>query len=207
MIKGRMQKTILLIYSILSLFLGIAIGLTIYYSFLPFIFDKSNLPFPYLMSVRVDEIVKQPFVYVDNVAYSIRSLTGNLVIKTRSIPANILLSLNIFLLWGSVVAGIFLIRKILRNIYSNRFFNQANIALTRLVGLMIIFIPFIRFVLQLIIVKMINDTPAVLVINGLRISKGFNFSFSTLLLGIFIYIFAHIFNEGFRLKQENDLTV
>lgn len=194
-------------YSLLSLLLGITIGLTIYYSVLPLIFDEHVIPRPAYMQVTVDEMVKRPFMKIDNVSYNIRGLAGSLIINTDSLPVNILMSIISFLQWGGIVMGLFLIRKILLNIYSGLFFDKHNTIYTKIIGMMIIGIPFIKFLVQFLIFKIIYEAPFLQKINGFQLDKKPDISFSTLLLGVFVYIFSQIFNEGFRLKQENDLTV
>ena len=162
--------------------------------------------------VRLEPISKTTSFVVNN-NYLIGDIRGRLTILNQTTLLMVLNNLVPTLIFGSWTYGIFLLRKIIKNVHDGNHFVSANVKYTRIIALLMMIVPHIQALLQNIFV---NSLPQNLVIDGMKVTRylagSINiFSFSLIpdyiLLGLIIFVFAEVFKEGENLKQENDLTV
>lgn len=203
------------VYSLLSISYGAGIALLIVYFFLFLfsIFTNTEMPVLYDLDVHISQSVKIPDNVVSNSQYILNTQTAEIVILNPTLYVKLLGMLLTLLTWGGFTYGIVLLRKLIKNIHKNLQFCSANIRYTRLIGWMIIIIPHLIVLIKNIIISTI---PGNTVIEGFRISRqisGFIQIFSLavvpeyILFGFVVIVFAEVFKEGNRIKQENDLTV
>jgi hypothetical protein len=197
-------------YSFLSIGLGMALTATILSAILPIIFSFSNTKMPgwYGFMVRLE-----PTTPIINNDFLIGEIIGRLTILNQTQLVMILNNVIPILIFGSLSYGIYLLRKIIKNVHEGNHFVDVNVKNTRIIALLIMIVPHIQILLENIIV---NSLPHNLIINGMKVSRILTgpiniFSLSIVpdyvLLGLIIFIFAEIFKEGKNLKEENDLTV
>lgn len=201
-------------YSLLSIALGMTLTVTILSVILPIVFAISHTEMPgwFDIMVRLEPIAKSASSVVNN-DYSIGGIEGRLIILSHTELVIILNNLVPILIFGSWTYGIYLLRKIIKNVHQGDHFVSANVKNMRIIALLIMLVPHVQVLLQNIIVK---SLPQNLIIEGMRVSRisagPVNiFSFSLIpdyiLLGFIIFVFAEVFKEGKNLKEENDLTV
>ncbi len=201
-------------YSLLSIALGMTLTVTILSVILPIVFAISHTEMPgwFDIMVRLEPIAKSASSVVNN-DYSIGGIEGRLIILSHTELVIILNNLVPILIFGSWTYGIYLLRKIIKNVHQGDHFVSANVKNMRIIALLIMLVPHVQVLLQNIIV---NSLPQNLIIEGMRVSRisarPVNiFSFSLIpdyiLLGFIIFVFAEVFKEGKNLKEENDLTV
>jgi hypothetical protein len=197
-------------YSLLSIALGMTLAATILSVILPIIFSLSGTRMLgwFGLIVRLESI--SPLVNND---YLIGGIQGRLTILNQTTLMMILNNLIPILIFGSWTYGIYLFRKIIKNVHEGNHFASSNVKNMRIIALLIMIVPHIQVLLQNIIV---NSLPQNLIIEGMRVSRILAgpvniFSFSLIpdyiLLGLIIFVFAEVFKEGKNLKEENDLTV
>lgn len=201
-------------YSLLSIALGMTLAATILSVILPIIFSLSGTRMPgwFGLIVRLEPISKSTSSSI-NSDYLIGGIQGRLTILNQTTPMMILNNLIPILIFGSWTYGIYLFRKIIKNVHDGNHFASSNVKKMRIIALLIMIVPHIQVLLQNIIV---NSLPQNLIIEGMRVSRILTgpvniFSFSLIpdyiLLGLIIFVFAEVFKEGKNLKEENDLTV
>ncbi len=201
-------------YSLLSIALGMTLTVTILSVILPIVFAISHTEMPgwFDIMVRLEPIAKSASSVVNN-DYSIGGIEGRLIILSHTELVIILNNLVPILIFGSWTYGIYLLRKIIKNVHQGDHFVSANVKNMRIIALLIMLVPHVQVLLQNIIV---NSLPQNLIIEGMRVSRIsagpvniFSFSLipNYILLGFIIFVFAEVFKEGKNLKEENDLTV
>jgi hypothetical protein len=206
------RSSTLTIYSGLSVFWGGTLGLSaLYVVFLILILFKiTPMPLDYGLNVRLEPIVK---INEINNGYSLVNLEGKLICFDPGLGISVLLGLIPVLVWTSVSYAVFLLRKILKNVYNGNHFNSENIKYTKILAYLIIIVPHIIVIMQNIA---LSTLPQKLSIHSMEVKKLVSgpiqiFNFVVLphyiLLGAVIYVFAEVFKVGNVLKQENDLTV
>lgn len=145
--------------------------------------------------------------------YTISNLMGNVNIWRPSFFVSILGNSIPVILWGSICCGVFLLRRILGNVYHGKHFAKENVRNMRIIGWMIIIIPHVLGLMRNVV---INTIPFGTFINGHlinRFSGGivqmFSFAFyqEAIFAGLIVFVFAEVFKEGVKIKEENDLTV
>jgi hypothetical protein len=201
-------------YSLLSIALGMTLTVTILSVILPIVFSISRTEMPtwFDLMVRLEPISKSTSSLVNN-NYLIGDIRGRLTILNQTTLLMILNNLVPTLIFGSWTYGIFLLRKIIKNVHEGNHFVSSNVKNMRIIALIMMIVPHIQVLLQNIFV---NSLPQNLIIDGMKVSRVlagpiniFNFSLipDYILLGLIIFVFAEVFKEGENLKQENDLTV
>lgn len=210
---SQKPKKSFIAYSILSIGFGMSLSATILSLVLPIIFIVSNAEMPtfFDLAVRMDPASSTGILA--NGDYSVSGLYGNLTIFNPSTLVCIMSVLIPVIVSGSFSYGIFLFRKVIKNVYEGNHFLKENANYIRIIALMVIIVPHVNLLLKNLIV---DSLPTNLVLNGFELSKVFvgpvnMFSFSIvpeyILLGLLLFIFADVFKVGNRLKEENDLTV
>ena len=199
------------IYSMLSFVYGIAVASTLLSLFFMVVYlvtgssvvvwsgIKVELEFA---SKEVSEVVHNQFI---------SRLYGDLAIISTS-RVNMILAATIpILVSSSITLGIFLLRKVFKNIHEGNYFIPTNKRIMYQLAFLCILVPIIVEFLKKIIVSNLANT---MVQNGLIVKSqnwfiGWeNLFFSQyLLLSIFFILFANVFTEGVKIKEEIDLTV
>lgn len=201
-------------YSFLSIAFGITLTLTILFVILPIVFSitRTEMPGWFDLKVRLEPVSKSTSSTM-NTDFLITGIQVRLSILHQTKILMILKNLIPILIFGTWTYGIFLLRKIIKNVHDGNHFESINVKNTRIIALLIIVTPHIQVLLQNIIV---NSLPQNLIIEGMKVSRIlpgpiniFNFSLvpEYILLGLIFFVFAEVFKEGENLKQENDLTV
>lgn len=201
-------------YSLLSVALGTTLAVTVLSVILPIAFwlTRTEMSGWFDLMVRLEPISKSISSSV-NSDYLIGGIQGRLTILNQTTLLMLMNSLIPILIFGSWTYGIFLLRKIIKNVHEGNHFASANVKNMRIIALIMMIVPHVQVLLQNIIV---NSLPKNLIIDGMKVSKILAgpvniFSFSLIpdyiLLGLIIFVFAEVFKEGTNLKQENDLTV
>lgn len=201
-------------YSFLSIAFGMTLTATILSLILPLVFfiTRTEMPGLFDLMVRLEPVSKLTYSVV-HTDYFITGLQGKLTIHNQT---TLLIVMNNFipiLIFGSWSFGIYLLRKIIKNVYEGDHFVHANVKNMRIIALLLMIVPHIQVLLQNVIV---NSLPPNLIVEGMKVSRILAgpvniFSFSLIpdyiLLGLIIFVFAEVFKEGKNLKEENDLTV
>ena len=197
-------------YSLLSIGLGIALATLFLSVTLPIIFSLSGTKMPGWFGLVVRLEPTHPLV---NNEYLVGGIQGKLIIINQSKLAMILNNLIPILIFSSLTYGIYLFRKIIKNVHEGNHFASVNVKNTRIIALLFLIVPHIQVLLQNII---LNSLPQNLIIEGMKVSRILAgpiniFIFSLIpdyiLLSLVVFVFAEVFKEGENLKQENDLTV
>jgi len=201
-------------YSLLSIGLGMTLTGTILSIILPIVFSISRTEMPswFDLMVRLEPISKSTSPVVNN-DFLIGGIEGRLTMLNQTKLIMILNSLIPILIFGSWSYGIYLLRKIIKNVHEGNHFASSNVKNMRIIALLMMIVPHVQVLLQNVIV---NSLPQNLIIDGMKVSRIlagpiniFNFSVipEYILLGLIIFVFAEVFKEGKNLKEENDLTV
>ena len=201
-------------YSLLSIGFGMTLTVTILSVILPIVFSITSTEMPgwFGLMVRLEPISKSIPSAVSN-EYLIGKIEGRLTILHQAPLVIILNNLIPILIFGSWTYGIFLLRKIIKNVHERNHFVSSNVKNMRIIALLIMIVPHIQVLLQNVIINSLSQN---LIIDGMKVSRVLAgpiniFSFSLIpdyiLLGLIIFVFAEVFKEGENLKQENDLTV
>ncbi len=197
-------------YSLLSIGLGIALATLFLSVTLPIIFSLSGTKMTGWFGLVVRLEPTHPLVNND---YLVGGIQGKLIIINQSKLAMILNNLIPILIFSSLTYGIYLFRKIIKNVHEGNHFASVNVKNTRIIALLFLIVPHIQVLLQNII---LNSLPQNLIIEGMKVSRILAgpiniFIFSLIpdyiLLSLVVFVFAEVFKEGENLKQENDLTV
>lgn len=202
-------------YSFLSIAWGGSLAATALYIGLPIysFIMSSPLPIWYDLKVRITPPVEVVNSFSGNNNYSLDLSSANIMIMNPSLLTEILGMFLPIIMWSSITLGIFLLRKIIRNVHDGKQFCIENIKYTRWIAWIIIIIPHLMNLIKNIL---INSIPANTIVNGFKIHKQIsgpiqvlNFALvpEYILLGMIIFVFAEVFKEGNKIKQENDLTV
>ena len=210
--SSKLKKSFIA-YSILSIGLGMSLSATLLSLVLPIIFIVANAEMPTFFDLAVRLNLAAGSGIIANGDYSVHGLYGNLTILNPTTLVSIMSGLIPVIISGSFSYGIFLFRKVIKNVYEGNHFLKENAKYIRIIALMVIIIPHVNLLLKNLI---FDSLPTNLVLNGFELSKALVgpvniFSFSIvpeyLLLGLLLFIFADMFKVGNRLKEENDLTV
>ena len=202
-------------YSFLSILLGASALLFLVWLGLLLwgIFTGSTLPSWYDLWVELIPVTINPNSSGSTGNYSIGEMIGNISIWNPAMFISILSNLIPPILWGSICYGVYLLRKIIRNVDLDNHFASENVKYMRIIGWMVIIVPHIKILLQNII---IGSIPFKTVINGMEIHRRISgpvqiFSFAlvpeVIVIGLLVFVFAEVFKAGKNLKEENDLTV
>lgn len=209
------KKSSLFAYSLLSIASGVTLMLTILSVILPIIFSltKTEMPGWFGLMVRLEPISKAtpPVINHD---YIITGIQGRLtILHHQTIAVMILNTLISIIIFGSLSCGIFLLRKIIKNVHEGEHFIDSNVTNTRIIALLLILVPYIVMLLKNIILSslpynlIVREMKVVNVLGGPVNSIVINLFHDYMLPGLILLVFAEVFKEGKRLKQENDLTV
>jgi hypothetical protein len=197
-------------YSILSITLGMTLAAAILSVILPIIFSFSGTKMPGWFGLVVRLEPTHPFANND---YLIGGIQGRLTILNQNTRIMILNNLIPILIFGSLTYGIFLLRKVIKNVHEGNHFASVNVKNMRIIALLFLIVPHIQVLIQNII---LSSLPQNLIIEGMKVSRILAgpiniFAFSLIpdyiLLSLIVFVFAEVFKEGENLKQENDLTV
>ena len=210
----KKKKISLSAYSLLSISLGMALAATALSIMLPIIFTltKTEMPGWFGLTVRLEPIAESKLV-VANGDFLLTGIQGRITALHQSTVLMILNNLIPIMVLGSWAYGIYLIRKIIKNVHEGKHFMSVNVKYMRTIALLIIIIPHLQALLQNIIV---SSLPKDLVVEGMKVSRILAgpvnvFSFSLIpeyvLVGLIVFVFSEVFKQGNILKEENDLTV
>ncbi len=201
-------------YSLLSIGFGMSLTGTVLSVVLPIIFSISHIEMPNWvgLQVRLEPIAKSISSVVKN-GYVIGGIEGKLTAVNPTTMVMILSSIIPVLILSSMSYGIYLLRKIIKNVYEGNHFDITNVKNMRLIALLIIIVPHVQVLLQNIIIAAM---PKGLIIDGMKVSTVLAgpiniFPVSVMpeyiLFGLIVFVFAEVFKEGKHLKEENELTV
>lgn len=201
-------------YSLLSIGFGMTLTGTVLSVVLPIIFSISHIEIPSWvgLQVRLEPIAKSISSVVKN-GYVIGGIEGRLTMVNPTTMVMILSNIIPVLILSSMSYGIFLLRKIIKNVYEGNHFDITNVKNMRLIALLIIIVPHVQVLLQNIIIA---SMPKELIIDGMKVSTVLAgpiniFPVSVIpeyiLFGLIVFVFAEVFKEGKHLKEENELTV
>lgn len=198
-------------YSALSVFLGATGLLTLLSVALPllFLFDGQSMPTWFGLTVRL----QLPVSEVKRIAeanYSVYPIWGELTIINSSRAIELLSALIPILAFSSLTYGIYILRKLLKNIYVGNYFLKENKRVMYTLGALCIIIP---YVIKMIHLAVLSSLPKDLVVDGMKVIPSQLPSLSGGIInpyffaGMLLIILADVFSEGKKLKEENDLTV
>ncbi|MBI5808541.1 MAG: DUF2975 domain-containing protein [Ignavibacteriales bacterium] len=200
------------IYSLLSILTGMSGFVTILTALLPiFSFLKGEKP-PTLYGINISIEVQKTGEYVNrSVDFFIHNMKGNLIIINPSTFVAIIGTLIPFLIFSAATLVLLLLRKLFKNVYAGNYFVFTNRKIMYQIASICILVPIIVGVLKKII---LDSFPADSIINDLKInlpgifSEIINSLFPEyLLLGLLFILFANVFREGEKMKEEIDLTI
>lgn len=207
--KKKTGTSVVGAYSMLSIFFGGLIAITLLQIglFLLGIFSSGGfLPTsPNGMEVTLNP--NEVEVWTDQSSkYSVFGIEGILTVFEPNMPVFICSNLIPISVYASLLAIVFMIRKIIGTIHKGNPFTVKNGNRIRIISLLIIFVPLFVALLRYIIKVNLPDD---LAINGMGIAMhAFRFDFmTTLTLGLIVMAIGEVFVAGAKLKQENDLTV
>lgn len=199
------------VYSLLSVLMGISGASTIISVLMPvlFLITGSSMPISFGMKVSLETPNEGNMALSSG--YIISQINGDLLILHESTLNVILTSLVPILIFGSVTLSLFLLRKVFKNVYDGNYFLPQNRKIMYQVAALCIIVPVVSNLLKRVVLM---SLPAGLMINGMKVKLPDNFGgwsevfFSEyIVLGFFFILFARVFNEGAKLKEEVDLTV
>ncbi|KAF0151131.1 MAG: hypothetical protein FD143_2236 [Ignavibacteria bacterium] len=198
-------------YSVLSVLLG-SFGLaTVLSVLIPLLFLFSGESLPSWIGLIVQ--LELPASEVKRIAqsnYSIFPIWGELTISHPNRLNEILSALIPILAFGSISYGIYLLRKLLKNIYEQNYFAKENKNIMYTLGTLCIAIPYIVKQLQFAVAA---SLPKDIIVDGMKILSAHHPGIAEAILspyfcaGMLLIIFADVFKEGKKIKEENDLTV
>ncbi|MEW6653143.1 MAG: DUF2975 domain-containing protein [Bacteroidota bacterium] len=207
----RSNFKISLSYSILSILLG-AFGLgTVLSIIVPMLGLFSGVSLPTLFGLEVR--LALPASEVKRIAeanYSVFPIWGELTIFNTSKLNELLSALIPILASVSITYGIYLLRKLLENIYEQNYFAKENKNIMYTLGALFIIIPYIIKLIQFAVVV---SLPKDLVVDGMKVMPAHHPSITEAIIspyffaGMLLIILADVFSEGRKLKEENDLTI
>jgi hypothetical protein len=210
--SSKLKKSFIA-YSILSIGLGMSLSATLLSLVLPVIFIVSNVEIPTFFDLAVRLNPAAGTGILANGDYFVSGISGNLTIINPTTLVSIISGSIPIIIFGSVSYGIFLFRKVIKNVHEGNHFLKENVKYIRIIALLVIIVPHVQVLLKNLI---IDSLPKNLVLNGFELGKVLVgpvniFSFSIvpdyILLGLLLLIFADVFKVGNRLKEDNDLTV
>jgi hypothetical protein len=202
-------------YSFLSVLFGASATIFLVWSgmFVWKIAGGKVLPVWFDLTAKLKYAVPSYYSNFQAGTYTISEFTGNVNIWRPSFIVSILGNMIPVILWGSMCYGVFLLRKILQNVYQGKHFAEDNVNNMKIIGWMVIIVPHVMGVLRNFV---IGSIPAGTFINGMMIKRFVSgpiqfFSFvlipEVIVVGLIVFVFAEVFKEGSIIKQENDLTV
>jgi hypothetical protein len=197
------------VYSLLSLLLGMTGLMALTSLVFPIITLIISDPLPAWYGLPVQ--LTLPASEVKRIAdtnYSIFPIWGELAIYHMNLLNSVLSGLIPFFVFGSFAYVIYLLRKLLKNIYDEKYFLPENRRIMFTIGtLSIIVPPIIKMIQKAILLSLPKD----LVVDGMKVVNpggiGVFDSIEYLILGLFFFVLADVFREGKKLKEEHDLTV
>jgi len=198
-------------YSILSFLLGATGLLALLSIIIPLLFIIDRQPMPTWLGLVVR--LELPMSEVKRIAdsnYSIFPIWGELTIFHTSRLNEIMSALIPFLAFSSITYGVYILRKLLKNIYDGNFFAKENKTIMYTLGTLCIIIP---FVIKQIQFALMASLPKDLIVDGMKVIPSHLPSISEGIInpyffaGMLLIILADVFSEGRKLKEENDLTV
>lgn len=206
--KKKTGTAVVSAYSMLSIFSGGLIAITLLQIglFLLGIFTPGEF-LPAFSGMEVTMYPNEVEVWTDQSSkYSVFGIEGILTVFEPNMPVFICSNLIPISVYASLLAVVFLIRKIIGTIHKGNPFTVKNGNRIRIISLLIIFVPLFVALLRYIIKVNLPDD---LAINGMGIAMhAFRFDFmTTLTLGLIVMAIGEVFVAGAKLKQENDLTV
>ncbi len=198
-------------YSALSVLLGATGLLAVLSIIIPllFIIDGQSMTTWLGLVVRL-ELPTSEVKRIADSNYSIFPIWGELTIFHTSRLNEIMSALIPFLAFSSITYGIYLLRKLLRNIYEKNFFAKENKTIMYRLGALCIIIP---YVIRMIKFAVMASLPKDLIVDGMKVIPSHSPSISGGIInpyffaGMLLIILADVFSEGKKLKEENDLTV
>lgn len=198
-------------YSALSVLLGATGLLTVLSIIIPllFIIDGQSMPTWLGLVVRL-ELPTSEVKRIADANYSIFPIWGELTIFHTSRLNEIMSALIPFLAFSSTTYGVYLLRKLLKNIYEKNFFAKENKTKMYTLGALCIIIP---HVIRTIKFAVMASLPKDLIVDGMKVIPSTAPSISEGIInpyffaGMLLIILADVFSEGRKLKEENDLTV
>lgn len=198
-------------YSALSVLLGATGLLTVLSIIIPllFIIDGQSMPTWLGLVVRL-ELPTSEVKRIADSNYSIFPIWGELTIFHTTRLNEIMSALIPFLAFSSLTYGVYLLRKLLKNIYEKNFFAKENKTIMYTLGTLCIIIP---YVIKMIQYAVMAGLPKDLIVDGMKVIPTHAPSLSNGIInpyffaGMLLIILADVFSEGRKLKEENDLTV
>lgn len=204
--------SLLSVYSLLSILGGMSGFVTIITIITPLIsLLKGERPLIWYGIHISIEIPKTGESINSPVYFLIKNTRGDLIILNSPAFTAVIGALIPFLIFSAVTIALLLLRKLFKNVYAGNYFVFTNRKIMYQIASICILVPIIVGVLKKII---LDSIPADSIINGLKINLPGIFSiiidslFSEyLLLGLLFILFANVFREGEKMKEEIDLTV
>jgi hypothetical protein len=215
------KKVITITYSILSFLWGISVAGVAVALFSIFFIYTNHPSIHSLVSIPVTLELKQGLVQTTSdtnfMPYERITLNkktyGSVTLNTPSIYQKSLVALGLLLTFLGVFICVHLLRRVIKSIYDGNEFNRKNISDLKLLAYLVMWLPFLYSILKsLLQFSAIKELKFILLakeeafkfMNGVSIDYNF---FLFIVLGGIIYILAAVFETGYQLKQENDLTV
>jgi hypothetical protein len=212
---GFRNSSTFIAYSFLSVAFGASFCISIVWVGILFwvIVTGTEMPAWYSLTVKLNAVLVNPSSNRFATGFTLGDVYGNLVVLHPTRFISFLSNLIPVMLYGSICYGIFLLRKIIKNVDNGNHFAYKNVKHTRIIGWLIMLVPHIVILTKNVI---FNIIPNKTIINGLQIERTVNgpiqiFNFALLpeiiFAGLLVFIFAEVFKAGKTLKEENDLTV
>jgi len=154
-----------------------------------------------------------PGVYESSHGYSLINIEGVLRVEDPTFWISVISFIIPIMMWSSFSYGVFLLRRIIKNVFNGNHFAEVNVRYTRIIALLVILVPHVITIMRN---TLFSALPQKLIINGMEIYRMiyapvqiFNFVImpGIILTGLIVLVLAEIFKEGGAIKQENDLTV
>lgn len=155
----RKKNVSLSAYSFLSIALGMTLSAAVLSLILPIIFTlaKTEMPGWFGLTIRLEPVAKSTHVIARN-DFLITGIQGTITVLHQSTVLMILNNFIPIMVFGSWTYGIFLIRKIVKNVHEGEHFTGINVKYMRTIALLIIIIPHVQVLFQNII---INSLPKI----------------------------------------------
>jgi hypothetical protein len=202
-------------YNVLSIVLGMAVAVTIYMIIAPLILSMlySTLNDGASVKVALSNNAGKSYLEAQGNKYTLLGFEGTLLVKNPNGMISIMGYLAPLWFFIPITYGVYLLRKIIKNVYLKNHFAAENVKNIRIIALVVILIPHIHAIYQNIIYNSIQKN---LLIDTWRIEKKLpgliNIFYVSVLpeyifYGFLIFIFSYVFVQGKKLQEENDLTV
>lgn len=118
-------------------------------------------------------------------------------------PAAIVFLIGSLLTSGIFVYVVFLLRKLVRSFFKNKFFTRLQISLFNLIGQLIVLNSVAELILDFLANIFLNDQPRL----EIEFGTTYDSFFFKLAIGLFLMYLARLFDNAKQLREESELTV